>query len=86
VSSLIVLKKKELPRRKDDVMREKRVVGLVCVLDDWIVGSASIGGGEADTGEATISLDVSSVKGLCFCREAVGGIFVTCLKNVAIAR
>ena len=79
------LENSELPRRKDDVMREKRF-GLVGELG-W---AATVCRSSSATGEATVSpgvrSEVCSGGGLCFCNAAVGGMFVTCLMNVAMAR
>jgi hypothetical protein len=72
----------ELPRRKDDVMREKRV-GLVGALGGAVGGGSSSATGESDAGERTISPGVRdevcsrSGGGLCLCNAAVGGMFVT---------
>ena len=63
-------------------MREKRV-GLVGALGGATVGGSSSTIGESATGEVTASPGVS---GLCFCITPVGGMFVMCLMNVAMAR
>ena len=63
-------------------MREKRV-GLVGALGGATVGGPSSATCGSATGEVTASPGVS---GLCFWVAAVGGIFVTCLMNVAMAR
>ena len=71
-------------------MREKRF-GLVGVLGWTDVGGTSSAPGEIAVGEETVSPGVKSdvcnrIGGLCFCNAAVGGMFVTCLMNVVMAR
>ena len=71
-------------------MREKRVT--LVGERGWAaaVGRSSSSAGESATGEATVSpsvrSDVGGGGGLCFCNAAVGGMFVTCFMNVAMAR
>ena len=70
-------------------MREKRV-GPLGVLS-WAGGGSSAATCEIAVGEETVSPDVRSdvcdrIGGLCFCNAAVGGMFVTCLMNVVMAR
>lgn len=77
-------------------MREKRVglkVGLVGALGGagTVGGGLSSAAGDSATGEVTISAGVksdvcSTIGGLCFCNAVVGGMFVTCLMNVVMAR
>jgi hypothetical protein len=71
-------------------MREKRV-GFVSTLGGADVGGSSSAMGKRATGERTVSPVVrsdvcSSSGGLYFCNAIVGGMFVTCLMNVAMAR
>lgn len=63
-------------------MREKRV-GLVGVLD----GSFSVtNDGTAGWGIVSSGVRSDVCGGLCFCNAAVGGMSVTCLMNVVMAR
>jgi hypothetical protein len=83
---------KELPLRKEDITREKYIER------EGECSSASIGAAglplscsERGRGEETASWEVISEEFstggfLCPCNSAVGGIFVMCLMNVAIAR
>jgi hypothetical protein len=72
-------------------MREKRVGLVVGALGGAAVGDELLSSADCATGEKTVSpverSDVcNSSSGLCFCNSAVGGMSVTCLKNVAMAR